>query len=147
MIRLICCLFLLLFLASCRTIPQSAGYDVNKHELSKGDPRLRAAGEEILQSIRDLDYARFSRYFNGYGEEITEEHFKRSGKQIFDQFGNICGYEYLADLELPLLHHLIWKVAFEREGSQQQKIRQELLFRLVMGTEKGVPKIISMGFL
>ena len=147
MIRICSVLFLLMFLCGCRVLPPEDGYNVNNHELSGSDPRLCEVGEELLQSIRDGDYSRFSALANRYGDPITEDDFRLSGDHIRRQFGKICNYEYLTDLEIPLLHNLIGKVGFERVGKQKEAIRQELLFRLVLGTENGVPRIISMGFL
>ena len=147
MIRYILLSAVLLFCPACRTIHSGVEYNVNKREVPSGDPRLQAVGESLLRSIRDNDYPGFLSAASGYGEEMTKEDFELSGKNIRDQFGEIAGYEYLTDLELPLLHNLLWKVRFERQGKQTEKIRQELLFRLVLGTQNGNPRVISMGFL
>ena len=140
-------LLLCLLLPACRTIHEESGTDVNRHEFSKDSPELRQIGEELLKSIQDGNFKQFAKYVNSGNDKITEEDFHLSEKNIREQFGKIISYEYLADLELPLMHNMIWKVTFEREGKNQDRIKQELLFRLVLGTINGKPHIVSMGFL
>lgn len=140
-------LSLLLFLPACHTVQKDGEQDVNKHELSKGDERLQLIGRKILQSMQKSDYKEFAKYVNDTENKISEEEFRVSGKNIRQQFGKITGYEYLTDVETPLMHNLIWKVQFEREGKNQKIVKQELLFRLILGTINGKPHVISMSFL
>lgn len=145
--RIFLILSLLLFLPACRTIPDKTAQNVNKREFAKGDSRLKTVGEKILTSLQNNDYREFAKYVNDKENKISEEEFQVSEKNIREQFGTIKGFEYLSDLEMPLVHNMIWKVQFERKGKNQETVKQDLLFRLVLGTIDGKPHIISMGFL
>lgn len=140
-------MFCLLVLTGCKTTVNQAEYDVNEHDLPNGAPALQELGNQILESIKTDDYSAFVPLVGNDGPEITETEFLESGKKIREQFGKITGYEYLADLEIPLFHNLLWKVQFERQGENQKKIRQELLFRLIVGIENGKTHVVGMGFL
>ena len=146
-IHILLFLLLLPLLPACRNIYKDSKTDVNRHEFSKGSPQLRRIGEGLLSSIQRGDYKEFAKYTNEGDEKISEEEFRVSERNIREQFGKIRSYQYLADLELPLMHNMIWKVTFEREGKNQERVKQELLFRLVLGTINGKPHIVSMGFL
>lgn len=136
---------LLLLLSGCSVL--DSGQDVNRRDLRVGDPRLKEIGEKILVSLQRGDYQEFAKYVNEKENRISEEEFRISEKNIREQFGKITGFEYLTDLELPLVHNMIWKVRFERKGKNQETVKQELLFRLILGTVNGKPYVISMGFL
>lgn len=141
-------MFLLLILFSgCCVLPNENEPDVNKREIAKDDPRLKLTGEKILQALQNKNYSEFAKFANEKENKITEEDFRTSEKNIREQFGKITGFEYLTDLELPLMHNMIWKVRFERKGKNQETVRQELLFRLILGSINGKPHVISMGFL
>ena len=103
--------------------------------------------EKILQALQNSNYREFAEYVNEKENRISEDEFRISEKNIRAQFGRITGFEYLTDLELPLMHNMIWKVQFERKGKNQETVRQELLFRLILGSINGKPHVISMGFL
>ena len=145
--KVIAFLFFLLFLPACCTIPGEKTQNVNQLEFSRGDERLRLLGEKILRAMQESDYKSFAEYVNGKENKISEDEFRVSEKNIREQFGRITGFEYLTDLEMPLMHNLIWKVQFERKGKNQDRVKQELLFRLVLGTINGKPHVISMSFL
>ena len=138
---------LLILLSGCCVIPDGKEPDVNKREIAKDDPRLKQTGEKILQALQNKNYGEFAKYVNEKENKISEEEFLVSEKNIREQFGKITGFEYLTDLELPLMHNMIWKVQFERKGKNQETVRQELLFRLILGSINGKPHVISMGFL
>ena len=140
-------LILLLFIPGCCLIHKDGKQDVSKREFSKGDERLKQFGGKILHSVQTGNYKEFAQCVNEKDNKISEEEFRVSEKNIREQFGKITGFEYLTDLELPLMHNLIWKVQFEREGKNQKSVKQELLFRLVLGTINGKPHVVSMGFL
>ena len=142
--KMIFLLLLCLFSTACTTLSRQE-YDVNKHEYAKGDPALQTVGDHILHAIQTDNYEEFSRYVKE--NEISGEEFQNSRKNIMEQFGTITGYEYLTDLEIPLLHNMIWKVNFERKGNNQKSVKQELLFRLVLGTINGKNYVVSMSFL
>lgn len=144
--RFLFCFLLLCFLPACRMI-ESDDYDVNRRALPSGSPELKKIGDRILYAVQHSDYKEFEKYVNSDENKISEEDFHSSGKNIRDQFGRITGYEYLTDLQLPLMHNMIWKVHFERKGKNQETVRQDLLFRLILGTIDGKTHVISMGFL
>ena len=137
----------LILLSGCRTTSNRPGYDVNRPQSAANDPELRRTGDRILDAIQKEDYREFSAAANGEGMKITEQEFLESERNIRNQFGKITRYEYLADLEIPMFHNMIWKVRFERDGENQKTIRQELLFRLVAGKNNGKPCVVAMGFL
>ena len=145
--KIIIFLLFLLLLPACCTIPEKGAQDVNKREFPKGDERLIQLGGNILRAMQKADYKSFAKYVNEKDNKISEDEFRTSEKNIREQFGRITGFEYLTDLEMPLMHNLIWKVQFERKGKNQETVKQDLLFRLVLGTIDGKPHIISMGFL
>lgn len=138
---------LLILLSGCCTLPGKSNADINRREISRGDIRLKTVGENILRSLQDKNYDEFAKCVNEKEHKITEEEFNVSEKNIREQFGRITGFEYLTDLELPLMHNMIWKVQFERKGKNQETVKQELLFRLILGSINGKPHVISMGFL
>ena len=128
-------------------IHNGTGKDINNREISSGSESLKNFGNKILESLQKKDYSSFAKCVDDKENKISEEEFRISEKNLREQFGRITGYEYLTDLELPLMHNMIWKVRFERKGKNQDTVKQELLFRLVLGTINGKPHVISMGFL
>ena len=140
-------LLFLLFLTGCCTIPPEKGQNVNQREISNSDEQLKQLGTGILKALQQSDYQSFAKHVNNDENKISEDEFQVSEKNIRNQFGRITGFEYLTDLETPLMHNLIWKVQFERTGENQKTVKQELLFRLILGTINGKPHVISMSFL
>ena len=147
MMKNIILLLFLLFLTGCCTIPPEKGQNVNQREISNSDEQLKQLGTGILTALQQSDYQSFAKHVNNDENKISEDEFQVSEKNIRNQFGRITGFEYLTDLETPLMHNLIWKVQFEREGKNQKTVKQELLFRLILGTINGKPHVISMSFL
>ena len=45
------------------------------------------------------------------------------------------------------MRNLIWKVGFERDGSDGDEVEQDMLFRLVTGNVDGETCVLSCGFL
>ena len=140
-------LLFLLFLTGCCTIPPEKGQNVNQREISNSDEQLKQLGTGILTALQQSDYQSFAKHVNNDENKISEDEFQVSEKNIRNQFGRITGFEYLTDLETPLMHNLIWKVQFERTGENQKTVKQELLFRLILGTINGKPHVIIMSFL
>ena len=147
MMKNIIFLLFLLFLTGCCTIPPEKGQNVNQREISNSDERLRQLGTDILTALQKSDYQLFAKSVNDNENKISEDEFQVSEKNVRNQFGKITGFEYLTDLETPLMHNLLWKVQFERTGENQKTVKQELLFRLILGTINGKPHVISMSFL
>lgn len=106
-------------------------------------------GNALLESLRKNDYSKLSGTLLRYGGPLVrKEEFLHSQKEFSKQFGSIVSYRYLTELETPLFRNCLWVVTLERKGENDRKIRQELLFRLVMAEKgkNGKPQIVGMGF-
>jgi hypothetical protein len=108
-----------------------------------------ALGHRLLNALQEKDFTRLSGTLAEYGGPVlSREDFLLSQKEFSKKFGKIVSCRYLTELAAPLFRNDLFAVTLEREGVQERKIRQELLFRLVT-VEKGKngkPQIVGMGF-
>lgn len=105
-------------------------------------------GEKLLEAIRRQDYPAFAKQLpSSLAQLQTPEAFQEQCNAFANQFGIMQRYELLTELETPAVRHYIYKVAFERNGSDNSPIRQEILFRLVTGELNETEQIICFGFL
>ena len=136
---------LFLLLPGCRT-NIAARSDTQEKTLRN---REILVGKSLLEAFRKNDFTALTGILAAYGGPIpARKDFLHSQKEFSKQFGEMISYCYLTDLETPLFRNCLFIVTLERKGENDRKIRQELLFRLVM-TERGrngKPQIVGMGF-
>ena len=138
----LCCLVL----AACVVVEE------DKFDVSDPDEadlaRSVELGNNILAAFRDEDYAGLKQNIPGpLRSKMTEKDFKTSCDNWRDSLGRISDYEYEFELETPAVRNLIWKVGFERDGSNGDPVEQDMLFRLVTGNVDGETEVLSCGFL
>ena len=105
-------------------------------------------GNNILAAFRDEDFAKLKQNIPGpLQSKMTEKDFKTSCGNWRDTLGKIRDYDYVLELETPAVRNLIWKVGFERDGSDGKPVEQDMLFRLVTGNVDGETCVLSCGFL
>ena len=126
------------FLSACTTIPkEDTTIPAAPADCSAG-VRL---GDRLLTSIQANDFKEFHACLaNGPASKLTVKDFKTSRESTLSQFGEL-------NLTTPAVQNLIWRVTFERKGSDGKMIAQDLLFRLVAGTVDEQPTVLSFGFL
>lgn len=139
-------LFCSLFLAACVV--------VEKDEFNLVDPddaelaRSVELGNNILASFRDEDYAKLKKNIPGpLQTKMTEKDFKTSCTNWRDTLGKIRDYDYVLELDTPAVRNLIWRVEFERDTTDGDKVEQDMLFRLVTGKVDDETCLLSCGFL
>lgn len=104
-------------------------------------------GERMLAAIRMDDFKAFRACLTGGpAANLTDRDFRTSRESTLSQFGTLEDFRYLTELKTPSVRNLLWIATFERTGGNGQKITQELLFRLVLGTLDGRPVVLSFGF-
>ena len=127
---------------------------VEKDEFNVVDPddaelaRSVELGNNILASFRDGDFAKLRKNIPGpLQTKMTEKDFKTSCRNWRDTLGRIRDYDYVLELETPAVRNLIWRVGFERDGSDGDEVEQDMLFRLVTGNVDDETCVLSCGFL
>ncbi|HCG24973.1 MAG TPA: hypothetical protein DE060_02450 [Lentisphaeria bacterium] len=133
------------FLSACTTIPkEDTTIPAAPADCSAG-VRL---GDRLLTSIQANDFKEFHACLaNGPASKLTVKDFKTSRESTLSQFGELKNFHFLTNLTTPAVQNLIWRVTFERKGSDGKMIAQDLLFRLVAGTVDEQPTVLSFGFL
>ncbi len=80
-------------------------------------------------------------------KEFGTKEFENARASLTETLGRPISYQFDTTLEHPLLNVSVWKVRFERRGSEGETIRQEVLFRVISGVLDGQSRIISFNFL
>lgn len=111
----------------------------------------RRIGQDLLEAVREKNYTALSGILVRYGGPVPgRKEFLRADREFSSQFGTIVCFRFLTELETPAVRNLLWIVTLERQSAQQKekKIRQELLFRLVLAENRktGAVRILGMGF-
>ena len=105
-------------------------------------------GNNILASFRDEDYAKLRKNIPGpLQTKMTEKDFKASCTNWRDTLGKIKDYDYILELDTPAVRNLIWRVEFERDTTDGNEVKQDMLFRLVTGNVDDETCVLSCGFL
>ena len=127
---------------------------VEKDEFNLVDPddaelaRSVELGNNILASFRDEDFAKLRKNIPGpLQTKMTEKDFKTSCTNWRDTLGRIKDYDYVLELDTPAVRNLIWRVEFERDTTDGDKVEQDMLFRLVTGNVDDETCVLSCGFL
>lgn len=105
-------------------------------------------GNNILASFRDEDFGRLRKNIPGpLQTKMTEKDFKTSCANWRDSLGRIKDFDYVLELDTPAVRNLIWRVEFERDTTDGDKVEQDMLFRLVTGNVDDETCVLSCGFL
>ena len=83
---------------------------------------------------------------NGPAAQMTLQDFKTSHKNMTEIFGKLISFEFLVSLKTPAVKNLIWKITFTKTGKDGREITQQVLFRLIAGTDEGQLIVLSFGF-
>ena len=127
---------------------------VEKYEFNVVDPddaelvRSVELGNNILASFRDEDFAKLRKNIPGpLQTRMTEKDFKTSCGNWRGTLGRIKDFDYVLELDTPAVRNLIWRVEFERDTTDGDKVEQDMLFRLVTGNVDDETCVLSCGFL
>lgn len=134
----------LLFCSACRVIPPES---VQVPEDHRNDSVEIAIGNKLLKAIRSNDFRMFSECLkNGPAAQMTLQDFKTSRKNMTEMFGKMISFEFLTSLRTPAVKNLIWRITFTKTGKDGREITQQVLFRLIAGTDEGQHIVLSFGF-
>lgn len=134
----------LLFCSGCRVIPPES---VQVPEAHRNDSAEIVIGNKLLNAMQTNDFRMFSECLkNGPAAEMTLQDFKTSRKNMTEMFGKMISFEFLTSLRTPAVKNLIWKITFTKTGKDGREITQQVLFRLIAGTDEGKHIVLSFGF-
>ena len=134
----------LLFCSACRVIPPESVQDPEAH---RNDSAGIAIGNKLLKAMQSNDFRMFSECLkNGPAAQMTLQDFKTSHKNMTEIFGKLISFEFLVSLKTPAVKNLIWKITFTKTGKDGREITQQVLFRLIAGTDEGQLIVLSFGF-
>ena len=134
----------LLFCSACRVIPPDPVQDPEAH---RNDSAGIAIGNKLLKAMQSNDFRMFSKCLkNGPAAQMTLQDFKTSRKNMTEMFGKLISFEFLVSLKTPAVKNLIWKITFTKTGKDGREITQQVLFRLIAGTDEGQLIVLSFGF-
>ncbi|MBQ7207092.1 MAG: hypothetical protein IJS01_04775 [Lentisphaeria bacterium] len=116
---------------------------------SAGAPREgEKAGQALVDGFCSGEAAAFaSRLPEEIRKDFGEKEFRSSREKVCGKMGQPVGSRSARRLAHPFFDIELWKIAFERKGTDGETLRQEALFQVVSGRENGREKIISFGFL
>ena len=133
----------LLLFSGCATKTETATEMADRGSLEE-----RMLGEKMLKAFKDKDSKAFLALLPPETRKrFGEKEFQSARSEIVTPLGEPVSYEYVTDLQAPVLHPMIWKVRFHRLGSNKQPIEQDALFRIIVGKLDDKPWILSFGFL
>ena len=133
-------------LAACVVVEQDDFEDVDTDDATLVESV--ELGNNILASFRDEDYAKLRKNIPGpLQTKMTEKDFRTSCGNWRDTLGRIKDYDYILELDTPAVRNLIWRVEFERDTTDGDKVEQDMLFRLVTGNVDDETCVLSCGFL
>jgi len=139
-----------LFLLTLFTIVFISGCASKSFQPSPGDDQVRQQGEEIVSAVIAADYERF---VAGSGDksdnpEQDTADFKRSCRQLTEQFGTAESFRFLGELQTPLLINQIYAVRFiKTKNGNSGNIEHEQMFQLILGKQDGKYKLLGMRFI
>jgi hypothetical protein len=80
-------------------------------------------------------------------KQFGKKEFDNARAALVESLGEPISYRFETRLEHPAFDVSLWKVRFERRGTDGKIIHQEALFRVISGTLDGKFRIISFNFL
>ena len=102
---------------------------------------------ELLEAYKNNDYKRLQNALPpSLARQFTEDAFKQSRNAAKNTLGEIKNYEFLTRLQAPVFRNMIYKVKFQRTGSDRKIIEQEALFRVMLAENNGIIQVLSFVF-
>jgi hypothetical protein len=115
---------------------------------TKLDHPAHHMAETMLKAIKHKDYDMLAKGMpEGCTIPVTAEEFQTSSEVLEGQFGELTDYEFITELETPLVCNQLWKAAFRKKDSEGNDVKQELIFRFVTAERDGCNQIIGFGFM
>lgn len=138
---------LMLFgLAACSSFGQNEA-DAATVENAKADAE-RETGKRLLTAFSAGDYKSFAKELPpDVASKFNAAEFDRTRNELLTTVGKVEGFEFLTELRTPVIRTFVWKVVLERKSEKGEPIRQDLLFRVLVGKLEGKPYVISFGFI
>lgn len=108
-----------------------------------------AIGNQMLRAIQENDYSAFVEYLSAEAAKaMTPEAFQAARNEMTRQSGEIISFEYMGELQTPLVRNFVYRVTFCRNSeANEEPITQDLMFRLLTGEIDGKIQVISFSFL
>lgn len=139
----------LLLLVSCAAgKTESPGDSVpeEKAVFPSGSGELRL-GDDLLNAIRDVSYADFTRILAGKTDfDISRQDFTSSCEGVTEKYGRPVSWTHLTSLADPVADQNIWKVHFIKERSEGKPVERDMLFRLVSARIGEKTSVLAFGF-
>lgn len=111
-------------------------------------PEGKKTGQELVDGFCSGKAGAFTaRLPEEIRKDFGEKEFRASREKVCGKMGHPVGSRSAGHLAHPFFDIELWKIAFERKGTDGETLRQEALFQVVSGREDGREKIISFGFL
>ena len=102
-----------------------------------------AKGETMLKAMQAADYEGFTQYF-------PPEVKVKFPKKAFDQFpayiGKLEKWEFLTELNAPILSTYLWKTTIRRKDQKGEEITLDMLFHLSVAKQNGKYEIVGSWF-
>ena len=133
--------------AGCAQLPQPEETATSTQDELYLNAAIRQ-GEALLNAFKKNNYADVKDALpESLHEYFTQENFDQTLEQLSGTLGKIVSFQYLTELQTPLLKTLVWKIQLQRPASDGSTIEQEVLFRALIAPVDGKPSIFSFGFL
>lgn len=108
----------------------------------------RETGKRLLTAFSAGDYKSFAKGLPpDVASKFNAAEFDRTRNELLTTVGKVEGFEFLTELRTPVIRTFVWKVVLERKSEKGEPIRQDLLFRVLVGKLEGKPYVISFGFI
>ena len=139
-------LFCLTSCASRETV-QADGAPARQEAGSVSEPPELQLGSDLIRSIRDNDYASFSRTLAGKTDlNISRRDFDSSCAGAAEKYGRPVSWSHLTALEDPVAGQNVWKVHFVKTRTEGKPIERDMLFRLVCARIGDKTSVLAFGF-
>ena len=137
------------FLASCvpRDAERTDGAAARQEAAPDPAPPEIRLGSDLIRSIRDGDYASFSRTLAGKtGFDISREDFASSCAGVAEKYGRPVSWAHLTSLEDPVAGQHVWKVRFVKDRTEGKPVERDMLFRLACAKIGDKTSVLAFGF-
>lgn len=131
--------------AGCASSNAEALYEAEKaQDLAEAGKKVC---EGLLEAFKGNDYKSMKLFMvPELSAQYPENVFNQSRNDMQKTLGEISDYEYLAQLKMPILKNMVYRVTFKRTASDKSVIEQEVLFRVLLSESKGKVRAMSFVF-
>ena len=137
----------LLLNMGCASTSETSGADFTAEQLAQLDKAAEKKCFELLEAYKNNNYQQLQKELPpSLARQFDKNSFILSRNALVKTLGEITSYQFLTRLQAPVFRNMIYRVKFERTGSDRKTITQEALFRVMLAENNGIIQVLSFVF-